>query len=71
MYDDMQSQRRASDSRSSRFGPVWGPNPQYPCPMICSTLSVLCSILAPAKQTTMSSSLFNLASVFLTWVCYL
>ena len=30
-------------------------DPPYPLPMICSTLSVTCSILAPGKQTTTSS----------------
>ena len=30
-------------------------DPPYPLPMICSTLSVTCSILAPSKQTTTSS----------------
>ena len=34
--------------------------------MIYSTLSVTCSIIAPGKQTTTSSPLINLESVFLT-----
>ena len=41
-------------------------DPPYPLPMICSTLSVTCSILAPGKQTTTSSPLLNLVSVFRT-----
>ena len=40
--------------------------PPFPLPMIVSTLSVTCSVLAPGKHTTTSSPLFNLVSVFLT-----
>ena len=41
-------------------------DPPFPLPMISSTLSVTCSILAPGKQTTTSSHLLNLVSVFRT-----
>ena len=42
--------------------------PPFPLHMIFSTLSpsVICSILAPGKHTTMSSPLLNLVSVILT-----
>ena len=41
-------------------------DPPFPLPMICSTLSITCSILAPGKQTTTSSPLLNIESVFRT-----
>ena len=41
-------------------------DPPSPLPMIFSTLSVTCSILAPGKQTTTSSPLLNIVSVFRT-----
>ena len=43
-------------------------DPQFPIPMICSTLSVTLSILAPGKQTTTSYLLLNLESVFITFI---
>ena len=52
---------------SGLFVPMWTSMvTPFPSPMIRCTLSVTCSILAHGKQTTMSSSLFSLESVFLT-----
>ena len=54
-------------SLSALFVPMCASmDPPFPLHMISSTLSVTCSILAPGKQTTMSSPLLNLISVFRT-----
>ena len=39
-------------------------DPPWPCPNTFSTRSVTCSILAPGRQTTTSSPLLNVLSVF-------
>ena len=49
---------------SHRTYPSFSMVPPFPLPMIFSTLSVTCSILAPGKHTTTSSPLLSLESVF-------
>ncbi|KAK2172072.1 hypothetical protein NP493_995g00054 [Ridgeia piscesae] len=52
-------------SLSALFVPTYtNIDPPWPCRNTFSTRSVTCSILAPGRQTTMSSPLLNVLSVF-------